>query len=416
MVIFCYLAKISKYEYLVSGDLGYSIYTKRNNKPFFNISNVKGAKLKNEEYTVPLNSSIYIQLKPIDYITNPNKFSYRYRDSSNYEWIYFRTNSEIEYNCKNSDVSQLEIQYIDRDGNISDSEFVNLNILKPWYIRFEIVVPLYGSIFILLITTIYAFYIYFKKRKHVDFLKEKEIIRQREELEKARAFQINMLPENSPSFFNFDIATHISTADEVGGDYYDFFEIEKKNELVAVLGDATGHGMIAGNVVSITKAGLNSVNFNKQINQVLQNINQILKKVGIGRNRMCLNICHLNEHSFEICSAGMPPTYIYKKSDNSINELIISGLPAGSLYKNKYESKNFTFDNGDVIVMLSDGLPECENVNGEILGYDRVKETILSSVDKNAEKIKDDLINLGKNWLNDIKTKDDITFMIIKKS
>ena len=32
------------------------------------------------------------------------------------------------------------------------------------------------------------------------------------------------------------------------------------------------------------------------------------------------------------------------------------------------------------------------------------------------EKIKDDLINLGKNWLNDIKTKDDITFMIIKKS
>ena len=173
--------------------------------------------------------------------------------------------------------------------------------------------------------------------------------------------------------------------------------------------------MIAGNIVSITKAGLNSVNFESPINEILENLNKIIKKVGIGRNRMCLNICHVTDSSFEICSAGMPPTYLFKRESNTIEEVMISGLPAGSLKNSKYSSEKFDFNKNDILVMITDGLPECENSNGEYIGYERIKETILNNSDKSAGEIKSNLANLGKNWMAGSPITDDITFVVIKK-
>ena len=71
---------------------------------------------------------------------------------------------------------------------------------------------------------------------------------------------------------------------------------------------------------------------------------------------------------------------------------------------------------GDIIVMISDGLPECENSNGEILGYNKIKDTILSFSNESANTIKHSLIDLGNDWLGENKNQDDITFMIIKKN
>ena len=54
---------------------------------------------------------------------------------------------------------------------------------------------------------------------------------------------------------DLEIAAGIQTATEVGGDYYDFFP-QRDNSIYVVVGDATGHGMTAGMMVSITKAWL----------------------------------------------------------------------------------------------------------------------------------------------------------------
>ncbi len=130
---------------------------------------------------------------------------------------------------------------------------------------------------------------------------------------------------------------------------------------------------------------------------------------------MCLNICHIKDDQFEICSAGMPPTYLYKKKTNTIDELMISGLPAGSLMNNKYSSEKFDFELGDVLVMITDGLPECEDTKGEFLGYDTIKNTILFSAKNDSNTIKDNLKQLGKDWMEGNPITDDITFMVIKK-
>ena len=73
-------------------------------------------------------------------------------------------------------------------------------------------------------------------------------------------------------------------------------------------------------------------------------------------------------------------------------------------------------NSGDIIVMMSDGLPEAENENKEMVGYERTEEKIRELADKSAEEIKDGLVDLCNNWLKgNAELQDDMTFVIIKK-
>ena len=402
-----------KNKFIFSTQKGYSIYERRETNNKLIINQVIGAQKRGNNYTVPENSNTIIDISPIDYITDSRKYIIRYKTDD--LWEYSTGYSEIEYYTSNSGINEFNIQFIDRDLNFSAIEKMELDVLKPWYLRPKIAIPLYSGSLILIITTLFSLIQYLKKRKESELLKEAELKRQSDEMEDARKFQMGMLPAQTPSILNLDIETYIETAESVGGDYYDFFIQNNSESLIVAIGDATGHGMVAGNIVSITKAGLNSVDLASPINETLETLNRIIKKVGIGRNRMCLNICHLYEDSLDICSAGMPPTYYYNNKANTIDELMISGLPAGSLKNIQYTSKKIDFNKGDILVMLTDGLPECENENGEFIDYERIKDSILNSSTKSASEIKTILKRLGTDWMQGNPITDDITFVVIKK-
>ena len=83
-------------------------------------------------------------------------------------------------------------------------------------------------------------------------------------------------------------------------------------------------------------------------------------------------------------------------------------------------SENFTvlnkkFSKNDVLVMLSDGLPEAPNRKGELLDYAAVKNCIEKNSEKSATEIKDELVKLSDNWMNGVHNPDDITIVVCKK-
>ena len=84
-------------------------------------------------------------------------------------------------------------------------------------------------------------------------LLEVENTRKTEELEEARELQMSMLPDAPPELPNLDVAFEMRPATEVGGDYYDF-NLTEEDQLTIAIGDATGHGMNAGLVVSAVKS------------------------------------------------------------------------------------------------------------------------------------------------------------------
>ena len=111
--------------------------------------------------------------------------------------------------------------------------------------------------------------------------------RKTKELEEARQLQLSMLPKELPQLPNLDIAVYMKTATEVGGDYYDF-NIDGNGTLTVLVGDATGHGMMSGMMVSIMKSFFISNRNSIELKQFFENANNSLKDMQLGRLMMAL--------------------------------------------------------------------------------------------------------------------------------
>ena len=251
------------------------------------------------------------------------------------------------------------------------------------------------------------------KRKQKARLRKIEEDRKNNELKAARDLQQSMLPKELPNRKDLDIATFIRSSTEVGGDYYDFFP-QADGSLFSVCGDATGHGVTSGMMVSVTKAGLNGISPVKP-NKILQRLNGVVKRIDLGTLRMSLNIAEITQDEVYLSSAAMPPIYLYKAASKTIEEFMNNGLPLGGLRDEEFALEARNFESGDVLIQLSDGLPEAPNSKGEMYDYDRLRALIQTSCHLSAQEIINILMQSVDQWLEGKRNPDDITIVVTKK-
>jgi serine phosphatase RsbU (regulator of sigma subunit) len=205
----------------------------------------------------------------------------------------------------------------------------------------------------------------------------------------------------------------METATEVGGDYYDYMQGEDGSLILAV-GDATGHGMRAGTMVSIVK-GLFITHAPRDDFQVfLRRSSEAIKKMKLGNLYMGLTLARINDGTLTIASAGMPPVYIYRSGTSSVEEIVIKGMPLGGPGPMSYQAKETTVARGDAILFMSDGLPEMFNPERKILDYPRVKELFGEAAEKTAVDIVRHLAERGKEWANGRPQEDDVTLVVVR--
>uniref|UniRef100_UPI004047C283 SpoIIE family protein phosphatase n=1 Tax=Algoriphagus sp. TaxID=1872435 RepID=UPI004047C283 len=253
----------------------------------------------------------------------------------------------------------------------------------------------------------------YAKRQQKERIRKIEEDRKNKELQAARDLQQSMLPKENPKRSDLDIATFIRSSTEVGGDYYDFFP-QENGTLVSVCGDATGHGVTSGMMVSVTKAGLNGIDEVKP-NKILKRLNNVVKKIDLGTLRMSLNIAEITTNKVFLSSAAMPPIYLYHSASETVEEFENNGLPLGGLRDEEFVLETRNFEKDDVLIQLSDGLPEAPNTIGELYDYDRLKALIQASGHLTAQKIIDVLIESVDQWLAGNRNPDDITLVVIKR-
>lgn len=237
--------------------------------------------------------------------------------------------------------------------------------------------------------------------------------RKTKELEEARQLQLSLLPKELPKLQNFDIAVYMKTATEVGGDYYDF-NVSDDGILTTAIGDATGHGLMAGTMVTATKSLFNSFACNPDILWILSQMAVSLSKMNFRLLSMCFAIVKINNKKLKISSAGMPPVLIHRKGSDAVEELFLRGMPLGASVKYDYELKEVDLDEGDTVFMYSDGFPELFNQNKEMFGYERVKKEIQRIAHNNSQTIINELNKVVENWAGEKAPDDDITFVVIK--
>jgi ligand-binding sensor domain-containing protein len=253
-------------------------------------------------------------------------------------------------------------------------------------------------------------YVRFKTRAQEEDLRRRK---RTEELEQARRIQLSLLPAAPPRSSFLDVAVHMHTATEVGGDYYDFFP-RADGSLYAVTGDATGHGLSAGMMVSMTKAALKAIEV-RSPEVLLTELNDVLRAVNPERLKMALNVVHVTEGGIALSSAAMPPAYLCRAGTGEVEEILVPGLPLGSLERCEYRRVEVAFDPGDVLVLISDGLAELAEGHGGRPGYDAVRHHLAGYAAHPAAVVRDALVELAEGCAGRRPFTDDITVVVIRR-
>ena len=244
-------------------------------------------------------------------------------------------------------------------------------------------------------------------------LLEVENIRKTEELEEARKIQVSMLPQTAPQLPNLDIAFEMRTATEVGGDYYDY-NLTEDGQLTLAVGDATGHGMNAGLVVSAVKSLFKTSAPEAENLEILERISQGVKSMNLKRLYMAMTLAKFNGNKLTLTAAGMPPVLIYRSDENLVEEILLEGIPLGGFIGAEREEASYQLQSGDTLLFMSDGLPEMLNPEDEMLDYPRTKELFEEVVDQSPKAIIDHFFKASTSWANGEPQADDITLVVIK--
>ena len=110
----------------------------------------------------------------------------------------------------------------------------------------------------------------------------------------------------------------------------------------------------------------------------------------------------------------MPPVWIYRANSQQIEEIMIKQIPLGGLTKYTYQQLECELAFGDVIVLMSDGLPERFNEQNELLEDESAKKFLTDNPHLSAQEIINGLVKLGDDWGGVRPQDDDVTFVIVK--
>ncbi len=232
------------------------------------------------------------------------------------------------------------------------------------------------------------------------------------EVEAARSLQLSMLPSALPAVPGLELGAAMLTASEVGGDYYDFREDD--GGLVIAVGDATGHGVAAGIMVTAVKALFASRTLPSDLAGTVAECNRVLRSMNLRPLHMCLTLARVTPRSISVCSAAMPPVLIHRAASGAVEELGKGGLPLGSHLEGHWEERAARLEPGDTLLFASDGFGELEDPAGSALGFEGASRALREAAGVPAAEVVGRLAAAAAAWRGDRPQGDDLTLVVVR--
>jgi serine phosphatase RsbU (regulator of sigma subunit)/predicted ester cyclase len=250
-------------------------------------------------------------------------------------------------------------------------------------------------------------------------LEQERIERERieQELRLAQDIQQASLPKEVPQLEGWQLSPYYQPAREVGGDFYDFFDLEG-GRVGVVVGDATGKGMPAALVAEATSNMLRAVAQalgSSSPGKVLARVNETLvARIPPNMFVTCFYaILDAKSGSLTYANAGHDLPYLYRNGD--AEELRARGMPLGLMPGMSYEQKEIELDAGEAALFYSDGLVEAHDPKGEMFGFPRLRELVAELGEERSLEtfLLEELYSfVGEGW----EQEDDITLLTLRRA
>jgi PAS domain S-box-containing protein len=198
-----------------------------------------------------------------------------------------------------------------------------------------------------------------------------------QELRVARLIQQTLLPKSLPGLPGYDMAAYYQPAREVGGDFYDFLELED-GRLGLVVGDVSGKGVPAAIVMAITRTMLHAAYRlgSPTPGEILEQVNNILHPDIPPKMFVTCLVALLDSRIGRLQYANAGHDLPYVRHADGVSELRATGMPLGLMPNMSYEQKEIALKPGESILLYSDGLVEAHDQQREMFGFPRMQEFV----------------------------------------
>ena len=235
------------------------------------------------------------------------------------------------------------------------------------------------------------------------------------QLEIARQVQLELLPARDPELEGFDISAYNFPTEEVSGDYYDWVRIYE-DQIGIVIADVSGKGVPAALLMAFLRASLRAASHIGYAPHIsMSKVNYLLWE-SIERNQFVTafyGVLDATNRTLAYSNAGHNPP-ILMDADGKARFEERGGVPLGMFRDSRYYEYYETINEGQILVLYTDGVTEATNPDGEEYGRDRLVEAVRRSRRLSAREMIDALHRDLMDWTDGHGATDDVTFFIVK--
>ncbi len=354
--------------------------------------------------------------------TRPKKNQYAYMlDGIDKNWHYAKEFPFGRYSGLEGGTYILRLKGSNNDGIWNEKgSSIQITVRQPpwktwWFFTLS-------ASFLLII----GFVLFIQRARNIKSKNEAKLLYQ--EMDIAKRIQTSLLPQKTVHK-DLDISAAMIPADKVGGDFYDI-SFDNTGNLWLGIGDVSGHGVTPGLIMMMTQTvfttfGKSIIDLSITPSKVVATINEVLFENVQNRlnekHFMTLTILkYLREGRF--CYAGAHlDLIIHRCETDSLDIIKTYGLfmniipEVSEITQDNY----FTLESGDTLILYTDGIPEARNrrqtgIANQYLNLNRFIDIIKKHIHKDAEGVKEGIINETFLWCDNIRD-DYMTLIVIRK-
>jgi serine phosphatase RsbU (regulator of sigma subunit) len=235
------------------------------------------------------------------------------------------------------------------------------------------------------------------------------------ELEMARQIQLSLLPQETPDLHGLEIEARYLPMSSVAGDFYDFLLVDEKH-IGILIADVSGHGLASALIASMLQSAFAAQASNAcDPSKVLLGLNRALH--GKFQNQY-VTAAYLfvdtEKGMVTYAGAAHPPVLLWQSKTGVVVECLQNGLMLGPFLDASYSETRFSLEEGDKILLVTDGIVETANSSGDQFGMERLRQFVESNhslpVSRFADALLDELCRWSEHAVGPGQS-DDITLL-----
>jgi phosphoserine phosphatase len=239
----------------------------------------------------------------------------------------------------------------------------------------------------------------------------------RQELEMARVVQLSTLPASMPTLPGYDVYGMFKPAELTGGDTFDLALVDQG--LLAVLGDATGHGIAPALSVTQMQAMLRmAFRLGADLETAFREVNNQLAET-LASDRFItafVGILDAGTHTMRFHSGGQGPILHFQAALGACARHKPTSFPLGAMHLSTLRPVvTLAMQPGDILLLLSDGIYEYHDAGGEQFGESRVEQIVQSHHGKSMAELSAVLLHEVGAFAEGAPQDDDITVVLVKR-